>query len=95
LVRGVRRSPAYLFSCCTTLIVAINSTAFLRDSVLQTHGVVAASLALSVFSSVLMYLWREMAIRAATKLDSAPFLFPICKCPIARARATGKDFRIF
>ena len=62
-LRRTRRSPAYLFTCCTTLIPAVNALTLLRDTILVSHGALASSISISFFSIILIFLWETMAIK--------------------------------
>ena len=67
-LKQVRHSPAYVFTCCTTLIVAINSVTLLRETVLQLdmpYSGLAAMLALTNFSLVLMVSASEASAKHA------------------------------
>ena len=76
-LRRTRRNTAYLYTCCTTLMAAINALTMLRNASQKIAGELMTSILISIFSVLLIFLWETMAFKAATTETAGPLMFPL------------------
>mmetsp|Transcript_10318 Transcript_10318/g.21221 ORF Transcript_10318/g.21221 Transcript_10318/m.21221 type:complete len:715 (-) Transcript_10318:19-2163(-) len=72
-----RNNTAYLYTCSSTLLVALTAMVTLRNYVLESHGAIASSVVVSLFTSILCFLFKSLAVRGSTASTCGPFVFPV------------------